>query len=726
MILQHRATAFIFFLAGFTASQLLTPSSTPATYQSWKESPSLRLSGHPEEDASHLSVVAESISLSPDRDQSEDAPSNLPSARAVHPKPATEATRRAQAAVANRINLQDTQDFEDAKRGFIAALPDQGTVRNSEGRVVWNLSERAIAAAGEPSPDTVNPSFWRQAQLLGIGGLFQVTDRIYQVRGIDLANITFIEGDSGLIVIDPLLSTETAKAALELYYQHRPRTAVKSVIITHSHPDHFGGIAGIVSAEQVSNGSVSIIAPKYFMDEVFSENVLAGNAMQRRAGYMYGSLLPKGPTGDIGNGLGLGTSTGSSSLIKPTDSIGQTGDTRVIDGLTFEFQLTPGSEAPAEMHVYIQELKGLCPAENATHTMHNLYTLRGAKTRDARAWSSYLQQTIELFGERTEVVFAPHHWPVWGQDRVVQHLVHQRDLYKYIHDQTLRLANSGYNMQECAEMIQLPPEIENYWANRGYYGCLSQNVKAVWNFYLGWFDGHPARLNPLPPQEAGARYVRYMGGMDRLLEQARASFADGEYRWVAQVLDHAVASAPDHVEARELLADALEQLGYQAECGPWRNFYLTGAQELRIGIQSHEVPTIDSSQSIAALPLSAIFDSIAVRLNNEKAIDRDITVNFNFTDTQEDYVLTLKNGVLNHFAARQHPEADCTVRLARASFDEILDGRSNFVRKVFCGDARIAGSPRSLQKLFQTVEQYEPWFAVMLPRSTADDPKAIQ
>ncbi|WP_010586168.1 alkyl/aryl-sulfatase [Schlesneria paludicola] len=647
-------------------------------------------------------------------------------ARARGPKGATAATRQAQQKLAERLDFSDKQDFEDARRGFIAPLPNDGIVHDGQGRIIWNLNERSIASPEQSSPDTVNPSLWRQAQLLGIGGLFKVSERIFQVRGLDLANITFIEGETGLIVIDPLLSSETAKAALDLYYAHRPHLPVISVIITHCHPDHFGGLSGVVSDEELAAGKVSIIAPKFFLDEVISENVLAGNAMQRRAGYMYGSLLPKGPQGDVGNGLGLGTSAGTTTLIKPTDSISHTGELRVIDGLTFEFQLTPGSEAPAEMHLYIHELKGLCPAENATHTMHNLYTLRGAKIRDARAWASYLQQTIDLFGHRTDVLFAPHHWPVWDQEQIVNHLSSQRDLYKFIHDQTLRLANSGHNMLECAEQIQLPPEIERHWANRGYYGSLNHNVKAVWNFYLGWFDGHPARLHPLPPKEAGANYLDYMGGIDQVVAKARESFNRGEYRWVAQVLDHAVSAEPEHLPARELLADALEQLGYQAESGPWRNFYLTGAQELREGIRVPETTTTASTQSIAALPLEAIFDSLAVRLDSGLAADSNLAINFKFTDTDEQYLLTLQHGVLNHFAGRQHPSADCTVRVTRPAFDEILDGRSSFARQVFSGEARINGKPRKLMEFFQPIEQFEPWFDVMRPHIVVNSAELAQ
>lgn len=636
--------------------------------------------------------------------------------RQAGPKGATSATRLAQEGVREKLDLSDRQDFKDAQRGLIAPLPNEGIVRDDQGRVVWNLGEISVAQVNQDCPETVNPSLWRQAQLVGISGLFQVSERIYQVRGLDLSNITFIEGNTGLIIIDPLLSTETARAALDLYYAHRPRVPVVSVIITHSHPDHFGGILGVITEEDVASGKVSVISPAHFLEEVISENVLAGNAMQRRAGYMYGGLLPKGPQGDVGNGLGPGASTGTTSLVNPTDSISRTGEVRQIDGLTFEFQMTPGSEAPAEMHLYVPELKALCPAENATHTMHNLYTLRGAKTRDARAWSGYLQQTIELYGDRTEVLFAPHHWPVWGQERIVHHLSMQRDLYKYIHDQTLRLANRGYNMTECAEQIALPPELERHWANRGYYGTLNHNVKAVWNFYLGWFDGHPARLHPLPPGDAGAKYVEYMGGVDRVLEQARESYDKGEYRWVAQVLDHVVSSHPEHAAARELQADALEQLGYQAESGPWRNFYLSGAKELRDGIRVPETTTTPSAQSIGVLPLPAIFDSMAVRLNNDIGKGTNLSVNFQFTDTQEEYLLTLKGGVLNYFAGRDDADADCTVSITRPAFDEIVDGRSSFARQVFRGEANLRGDPRKLLQFFRPLEQFEPWYEVMAPR----------
>ena len=723
MIFPSRSI-FLAFVLGVYFSRILEISTPPTRYQ---DSASVKTA------STTIPISHEVLAVAKDSANEQPRPvqDDLSLKHVIRPikaktgiKQATAFTKKYQQSVLESLNLDDRQDFENAMRGRIAELPEQGVVRDSNGKIVWNLTERALAGIDQASPDTVHPSLWRQIQLLGISGLFQVCERVYQVRGLDLANITFIEGDSGLIVIDPLLSTETAKAALDLYYAHRPRRPVQTVIITHSHPDHFGGIAGVATPEELKE--IAIIAPTSFLDEVFSENVLAGNAMQRRAGYMYGGLLPKSPTGDIGTGLGLGTSTGTSSLIKPTDSITKTGETRQLDGLTFEFQLTPGSEAPAEMHLYIHELRALCPAENATHTMHNLYTLRGAKIRDARAWANYLQESIDHFGYRTDVLFAPHHWPVWGQEPIVYHLTLQRDLYKFIHDQTLRLANRGLNMLEAAEQIQLPPELDRYWSNRGYYGCLNQNVKAVWNYYLGWFDGNPARLHPLPPADAGRRYVEYMGGIEQVVEKARTSFEQGEYRWVAQVLDHAVSANPEHVVARELLADTLEQLGYQSECGPWRNFYLTGAQELREGIQPRDMPSVDSSESIAALPLEAIFDSMAVRLNQDAAVNRKIAVNFQFTDTKQDYLLTLNNCVLNYFAHEQDSEPDCTVRLSRPTFDEILDGRASFVRKVFEGEARVTGSPRKLQIMFQAVEKLEPWFAIVIPQTAENQKNEVQ
>jgi alkyl sulfatase BDS1-like metallo-beta-lactamase superfamily hydrolase len=489
---------------------------------------------------------------------------------AASPKPASAATVAANAAVLRELPFQDKQDFQDAMRGFIAPLPNNGAITSDDGRAVWDLS-RFQFAKDQPAPATVNPSLWRQLQLLSIGGLFEVTPRIYQVRGGDLSNITFIEGKTGIIVMDPCISVETAKAGLDLYHKHRGNRPVVAVVYTHSHIDHFGGVRGVLDEKDVKAGKVRIIAPEHFVEEAVSENVVAGNHMQRRASYMFGKLISPGPVGMLGAGLGLTTPNGMSTLIEPTDVITKTGQTLTIDGLTFEFLLAPGSEAPAEMHFYVPELRALTAAENANHTLHNLYTLRGAKVRDARGWASYLDQTIERWGDQAEVLYGPHHWPTWGQARIVDHLKKQRDMYKYLNDQTLRLANHGYNMVEAAEMINPPRELGQHWANRGTYGSVSHDVKAVWTYYLGYLDGNPARLEPLPPIDAGKKYVEYMGGASAVIQKARKDYEAGNYRWVAQVLDQVVSADPSNQEAKNLLADALEQMGYQAESGPWRN-----------------------------------------------------------------------------------------------------------------------------------------------------------
>src|SRR5450759_5058869 len=481
-------------------------------------------------------------------------------------------------------------------------------------------------------------------------GLFKVTDRIYQVRGHDLSVISFIDADKGWIVIDPLISTETAKASLDLVLQNVKSKPVTAVIYTHSHIDHFGGVKGVVSEEDVRSGDVRVIAPEGFLEAAVSENVIAGDAMGRRAGYMYGSLLPKGPRGQIDAALGKTTSSGTISLIEPTDYISETGSTMKVDGIDLEFQVTPGTEAPAEMNFFFPGMSALCMAENCSHNLHNLLTLRGAQVRDARAWSHYLCEAIELYADKADMVFTSHHWPVWGRDDLVRYMARQRDMYRYLHDQTVRLMNSGYTGIEIAEMMELPPSLSREWYNRGYYGSVSHNVKAVYQRYMGWFDGNPANLHPLPPVESGRRYVEFMGGAESLLSKAKAAFDAGEYRWVAQVVNHLVFADPDNEEARALQADALEQMGYQSENATWRNFYLTGAMELRDGV----APAVSASESgtdiIKSLSPDMILDYMAIHVDPEKAAGKSIAVGVDFTDTGQQFVLTLENSVLNHVA----------------------------------------------------------------------------
>ena len=475
------------------------------------------------------------------------------------------------------LPFSDKSDFENAHRGFVEALPS-AQIKGQQGNLIWDPGKYSFIKEGAAAPDTVNPSLWRVSQLNGISGLFKVVDRIYQVRGIDLSNITFIEGEKGIIIIDPLVSAEPAQVALELYYQHRPKKPVTAVIYTHSHVDHFGGVRGVCTPEACGGGEAcGSISLHGFTEEAVSENVMAGSAMSRRASFMFGNVVSKGPQGSLGSGLGTTSSSGEVTLILPTDIVEKTGQKLTIDGLEFEFLHAPGSEAPSEMHFYIPQLKALCTAENSTHTLHNFYTLRGAKTRDVKKWVGYLNQTLDMWGDKAQVLYAPHHWPTWGNEQIVDHIEKYRDTFKYIHDQALHLANQGYTMVEIAEMIQLPDSLEKNWATRGYYGSVNHDAKAVYNFYLGFLRRNPADLHPLPPADAAKHYVEFMGGAEADLEKARPYFAKGEYRWVAQVVNHVVLADPKNQEARDFQADALEQLGYQAESGPWRNFYLAAS-----------------------------------------------------------------------------------------------------------------------------------------------------
>ena len=527
------------------------------------------------------------------------------------PTAAIEAAHRAHA-----LPFDDTTDFHDADRGFIAAL-SPCVVAADDGRVVWDND--AYAFLSGPAPTTVHPSLWRQSTLAAKQGLYEVVPGIYQVRGLDLSNITFVEGDTGIIVIDPLVSTEVAAAALGLYRTHRGgERPVVAVVYTHSHVDHFGGVLGVTSQADVDAGAVAVLAPEGFIEHAVQENVYAGPAMTRRATYMYGTLLPRGPRGQVGCGLGQAPSTGEVAVIVPTVVVRRTGETHTLDGVEIEFQMAPGTEAPAEMHFYLPRFRALCMAENATHNLHNLLTLRGALVRDPHAWSGYLTEAIDTFAGRADVVFASHHWPTWGRESIVEFLSLQRDLYAYLHDQTLRLVNRGYIGAEIAEMFQMPPALERAWHTHGYYGSVSHNVKAVYQRYMGWFDGNPARLWPHPPEAVGSRYVAAMGGIDRVVELAAAAYESGDFRWAATLLDHAMFTDSDHVDARELYADTLEQLAYGAENATWRNFFLSGATELRDG-NFGTATTTTSLSLLTQLTPEQIFDGLAIRVDGPRA-----------------------------------------------------------------------------------------------------------
>lgn len=539
-------------------------------------------------------------------------------------------------------SFNDRTDFEEADRGFVGAL-EPGVVTAADGREVWNNDQYAFLAGD--CPDTANPSLWRQGQLVSKQGLYEVTDGIYQVRGLDLSNMSLIEGDTGVIVIDPLISAETAAAALALYRRHRGDRPVTAVIYTHSHVDHFGGVGGVISREDAESGRVPVIAPSGFLEHAVSENVYAGTAMTRRAIFMYGVGLPRAADGQIGCGLGMVTSTGTTTLIPPTLDVTRTGQEETVDGVRIVFQITPGTEAPSEMNFHFPGKGALCMAENATHNLHNLLTLRGAVVRNPHTWAHYLTEAIELFAGKTDVLFASHHWPTFGRERLTRFLTEQRDLYAYLHDQTLRMLNQGLTGPEVAERMELPPALEQAWHARGYYGSVSHDVKAIYQHYLGWFDGNPAHLWQHPPEEAAERYVACMGGADAVLDKARAAYDDGDLRWVAELVNHVIFADPANQEARELLATTYDRLGQGAENGTWRNFYLRGAIELR-GEKSPPMVNMSNPELAMALTVGQIFDSIAVRVDGPKAWNESISIDWHLTDLDQHVRTTLSNGVL--------------------------------------------------------------------------------
>ncbi len=625
--------------------------------------------------------------------------------------PVTASVAEANRALELSLPLADREDFEDAQRGLIGAL-SPAVVEGTGGRVVWSMEDYDFLD-GE-RPDSANPSLWRQGQLLRFHGLFEVTPGIYQVRGLDLSNMTLVEGERGVIVIDPLISSETAAAALALYRSHRGDRPVTGLIYTHSHIDHFGGARGVVDVADVEAGRVPVLAPEGFLEHAVSENVYAGPAMARRASYMFGALLEKGPAGQLGAGLGMTTSTGSITLIPPTRDIVRTGEEHTLDGVRMVFQLTPGTEAPAEMNFLFPDHRALCIAENATHNLHNVLTLRGALVRDPRVWAAYLNETIELFGDDMDVLFAQHHWPRWGRERIVDFIAKQRDVYAYLHDQTLRLLNKGLTGKEIAEQVELPPSLEREWHCRGYYGSVSHNVKAIYQRYMGWFDGNPAHLWEHPPVEAARRYVEFMGGAEAVLEKARAAFEADDLRWVAEVVNHVVFAEPDNAAARELQAATLEQLGYGAENAIWRNFFLMGARELREGVAG-TATTSAPADIVASLTTDQLFDSMAIRLDGPRAFDMTLTLNWVFPDLDARYVLTLENAVLTHIADKQADDPDATITVDRALLNRILTGGADLQHELQSGGLRIDGDAAKLGQLLALFDAPDPNFAIVTP-----------
>lgn len=604
-------------------------------------------------------------------------------------------------------NVGDTvhdgsDDFDTVDRGFLGAL-EPGIVKDAQGRVVWDND--AYSFLREPCPATANASLWRQGQLVARQGLFEVCPGIYQVRGLDLSNMTLVESDSGVIVIDPLISSETAAAALGLYRLHRGDRRVTAVIYTHAHVDHFGGVRGVLDG---GDPEVPILAPQGFMESAVSENVYAGIAMSRRAVYMYGSALEKGPASQIGCGLGMTTSTGTIGLIPPTVEITTTGEEHAIDGVRMIFQITPGTECPAEMNFYFPDHRALCMAENATRNLHNLVTLRGAVVRDARVWSAYLDEAITLFAGQTDVAFASHHWPTWGSAEVASYLGLQRDLYAYLHDQTLRLMNNGLTGIEAAETLELPPVLEAAWHCHGYYGSVSHNVKAVYQRYLGWFDGNPAHLWQHPPAEAASRYVECMGGIEAVVDKAAHYVAAGDLRFAAELLDRAVFADPDHSGAKTALADVYDRLAWGSENGTWRNFFLTGAQELRHGT-GEPGPPLGSLELLSALTVSQLLDAIAVRINGPRAWSETLSIEFELTDLAETHRATLAHGVLTHrVVAGDDAPVDLRLSLTKGQLLGALIGFG-------LDQIEQSGDPEVLTRLLAVVDTPNREFAIVTP-----------
>lgn len=633
------------------------------------------------------------------------------------PKGATPATRAANSALLDLLPFGDTADFEDARRGFIGTHVD-GVIRTSDGKVVWNIPGFSFIEGD--APETVNPSLWRMARLNLSHGLFKVVDGVYQVRGLDLSNMTIIEGDRGLTIIDPLTSVETAKAAFELYCAHRPRRPVVAVIYSHSHTDHYGGVKGILSDEDVSQGRAQVIAPQGFLSAIGDEIVRAGNPMSRRAQFQHGLLLPHGPRGHVDTGLGKAAVRGTITLIAPTISITESRESHVIDGVEIVFQMAPETEAPAEMHMFLPAYGVLNMAENATRHLHNFCPLRGAVVRNPRLWSHYINEALELFGEQTDILIGQHHWPTWGRERVRSFLEKQRDLYKFLHDQTVRLMNLGFRPGEIAEVLELPPELAREWSVRGYYGAIKHNAKAVYQRYLGWYDANPVNLDPLPPREHARRTVEYMGGAEAVLKNAQQDFAQGEYRWVAQAASYVVFADPENQAARELTADALEQLGYQAESATWRNAYLYGAQELRNGVLPVGTRPMITPDLLAAVSTEMLFDYLSIRLNPKRVHSRQFVINWHFTDTNERVAQTLLHSTLSQVMNKVATNAQANVATNRTTLLALTTRERSVKQAIEAGELKVDGDDAIVVAVFEMLDDFSMQFDIVTPSASVE------
>jgi alkyl sulfatase BDS1-like metallo-beta-lactamase superfamily hydrolase len=618
-------------------------------------------------------------------------------------EPAAPSTVAANVALLKTLPLQDRQDYDFASRGFLGSVTDPRIVK-PDGSLIWN-TEAWDFISGD-APETVNPSLWRHAGLLAKHGLFQASERVWQVRGFDISNMTLIRGDTGWILVDPLTTDGVAKAALDLANAKLGKRPVVAVIYTHSHSDHFGGARGVVDQADVDSGKIKIIAPSGFLEHAVSENVLAGAAMSRRANYQFGYNLAPGPQGQISSGIGQAISRGNITLIPPNVTIDHTGQTLTIDGVRIVFQVTPGTEAPSEMNFFFPDLGVLCMAENANVSMHNILTPRGALVRDAKAWADYLTESIQLFGAGTKVMIASHGWPRFGHDETIDYLASHRDTYKYLHDQTVRLMNRGLTGTEIAEQIHLPAALEQRWFNRGYYGTMRFNSRAVYQRYMGWYDANPVHLAELPPAEEGRHYVEAMGGAAKVIALAKTASDQGDYRWASTLLNNVVMADSSNREARDALASAYEQMGYQAESAIWRNMYLVGAGELRSTAPLSQAATIGVPPDLVRnMPSAMLFDLLAVRLDPEKAASANLRLVIAFPERNEKFLLELRNGVLISQATSDPGKADATLTLPRDLFLDSLFNGTRLAGAVVSGKARIEGRAEAFQTLLQAVDR---------------------
>lgn len=625
------------------------------------------------------------------------------------PKPASAATLAAQAAARAALPVDDGRDLAFARQGFIATLKDP-IIRDGEGKPVWNLD--AYGWLKGDAPNTVNPSLWRHMSVLRQHGLFKLGEGLWQVRGFDVSNMTVIAGKTGWILVDPLVSTPVAAAALALVNAQLGPRPVSAVIYTHSHGDHYGGIKGVVSADDVKSGKVAVIAPAHFIEEAASENVIAGPAMSRRAQYQFGTMLAPGAQGQMGSGIGAGISGGEITLIAPTDTIRTTGETRVVDGVSLEFQMVPESEAPAELNVMIPERRTLLIGEIATCSQHNILTPRGALVRNASKWAGYLTEALRLYADRSDTVAASHCWPHFGKSEVRSYLTLQRDNYKFLHDQSVRLMNKGLNATEIAEQIVPPPALAQQWFTRGYYGTYNHNAKAVYQRYLGWYDAVPANLNPLVPTERAKHYVAAIGGSARVMSLAAEAIKAGNYRWSSDLLNQLVFAEPDHAAARAMLADSYEQQGYQAESSLWRNMFLSAAEELRHGIKPSN--TTLSIDTVAAISSDMLLDSVATRLDPAKISDRAITLNFVFSDRNEKIAVSTSNAVMVSEIGQAHATPNASLTGPRQLFLALFFLKLPLAQLEGMG-LKVEGDRAAIEALTAAIEAPPPGFNIVTP-----------